>query len=193
MMRAYLVLLDSNFQAAARAALHLQNVTCIRCYGTGSPSASLEARCQLALLPLLLEMLPNKAQSIAVKVYDPVLTEVDKEVIQHLGGSILQPEEATQHATTEKVLFYMPHCDAALYNEVLDSNWDMQQLGQLAFLGNSFSHMEVRLSVLLSPASRHAFHHETPRTARLKPIAPPVSNPFTRCTAASKLLINCVA
>eukprot|EP00892_Ulva_mutabilis_P005703 jgi/Ulvmu1/3504/UM162_0011.1 len=128
----------------SKAAPHLQNVTCIRCYGTGSPAASLEARCQLALLPLLLEVLPNKTKAMDVKVYDPVLTDADKEVIEQLGCSILQPEDAMQHATAEQVLFYMPHCDAALYNEVLDSNWDMQQLANLCFIGNSFSHMEDR-------------------------------------------------
>lgn len=88
-------------------------------------------------------MLSHKGEALQVQVYDPVLSDMDKQVIKDLGGTILLAEEAMQHTCSEKTLFYMPHCDAALYNEVLESNWSIHQLSDLSFLGNSFSHMEV--------------------------------------------------
>lgn len=103
----------------------------------------MEARSQLALLPLLLEQLATGNEAVTLQVYDPVLTDADKSVISSIGGSMLSAEEAMQHSCTEDVLFYMPHCDASLYNEVLESNWGAAELSRLAFLGNSFRHMEV--------------------------------------------------
>lgn len=81
--------------------------------------------------------------TVPVHVYDPVLTEADRAVIEAIGGSILSADEAMQHTCSEEVLFYMPHCDASLYNEVLDSNWGAAEISRLSFLGNSFRHMEV--------------------------------------------------
>lgn len=44
---------------------------------------------------------------------------------------------------SEPVLFYMPHCDASLYSDVLDENWSKDALACVAVLGNSFAHMQV--------------------------------------------------
>lgn len=70
--------------------------------------------------------------------------DIDREVIRQLGGSVLCEDGAGQHAVSEPVLFYMPHCDASLYSDVVDDNWSKDALACVAILGNSFSHMHVR-------------------------------------------------
>jgi SRR1 len=133
--------------AAARSAGHpARRCQHIRCYGLGRPSRSLPARAQLALLPLLRQAF---APDSAVTVHDPALEEADVALIEGLGFSASAADAAQQHAVAEATLFYMPHCDAALYNDVLDANWSAHGLARLAFLGNSFETMQVRCPALM--------------------------------------------
>lgn len=140
---------DSKFYSSLRTAIAQSDfewtkVRCIRCYGLGCPTKSIEARCQLALLKLLSKTLgPQECQCL---VYDPVFEDVDKEVIRQLGGDVLSDDGAGEHAVSEPVLFYMPHCDASLYSDVLDENWSKDALACVAVLGNSFAHMQERWS-----------------------------------------------
>jgi hypothetical protein len=116
-------------------------VKTIRCYGLGCPTKSVEARSQLALLKLLSTNLgPSECECHA---YDPVFEAVDLEVLQQLGIGVLSEDDSQEHAVSQPVLFYMPHCDATLYSEVLDSNWSTDALANVAILGNSFEHMQV--------------------------------------------------
>jgi len=128
---------------AAGDAAYWRRITRVRCYGLGPPSSSLSARAQLALLPVLLSLLPG-APSAAF--YDPVLSDLDKQLIAAAGGTLLTEAAAADHRVTESTLFYMPHCDASVYNDVLDANWAAESLPELAILGNSFEHMQERWS-----------------------------------------------
>lgn len=118
-----------------------QQTAGIRCYGLGSPTASLDARAQLALVAVLIDII---GKGVQVSFYDPVLSDVDKQLLLSQGHSVLSVDEATQHTATSATLFYMPHCDASLYDDVLDKNWDPLSLSRIAFLGNSFAAMHER-------------------------------------------------
>lgn len=76
-------------------------------------------------------------------MYDPVFEAVDEEVIGQLGGDVLSDAEAEEHSVSGPVLFYMPHCDSSLYSDVLEKNWSIDAMANVAILGNSFSHMQV--------------------------------------------------
>jgi hypothetical protein len=119
------------------------SVRSIRCYGLGRPTKSLESRCQLALLALLPELIG--VARCPCLVYDPVLAAIDVAVLQHLGLTQLSQDEAEVHTVSEPTLFYMPHCESILYSDVLDQNWSVEKLLNVAILGNSFQHMEVRV------------------------------------------------
>ena len=36
-------------------------------------------------------------------------------------------------------IFYMPHCNYNLYNNVLGTNWELNKLSKLILIGNDFS------------------------------------------------------
>jgi hypothetical protein len=128
-------------RGVAFAEFEWAKVKCIRCYGLGRPTKSIEARCQLALLQLLSRKLgPRQCRCL---LYDPVFEAVDEEVFRQLDLAVMSEEQAGDHAVKEPVLFYMPHCDAALYSDVLDMNWGVEALANVAILGNSFAHMQV--------------------------------------------------
>lgn len=117
-------------------------VQSIRCYGLGRPTKTVEARCQLALLKILSTSLgPEQCECW---VYDPVFEAVDVEVCGQLGVTVISADEAEEHGVSEPTLFYMPHCDSTLYSDVLDKNWSASALENVAILGNSFAHMQVR-------------------------------------------------
>lgn len=46
-------------------------------------------------------------------------------------------------------LFYMPHCEEWMYDNVLAANWGSEQLRRVAILGNSFRNYYDRLVVRL--------------------------------------------
>jgi hypothetical protein len=79
-----------------------------------------------------------------VYVYDPVLKAMDKEVLEEWDCSVMDDVEASEHEVRDKTLFYMPHCEAPLYNDVMDANWSPERLRNIAVLGNSYNTMHVR-------------------------------------------------
>lgn len=79
-----------------------------------------------------------------VLVYDPVLTSTDIAILKAAGCTPLAEADAAMQTVTEPTLFYMPHCEASLYNDVLDRNWAVDALSNMAIFGNSFGAMLVR-------------------------------------------------
>lgn len=124
-----------------RADFPWASVMQLRCYGLGSPSQSPTARAQLALLPYLLSSCHPDATAAA---FDPVFTDTDHKVLRGCACAVLTEQAAAAYTLTEPALFYMPHCGAGLYNDVLDANWSPSHLRHLAILGNSFTTILVR-------------------------------------------------
>ena len=95
--------------------------------GLGSPTRSAVSRFQLALALVLAQHLRIDAED--VDLYDPVFTPVDVATLRlKRVGTVLDraaadaacgPDAAPARAST---FWYMPHCEAALYENVLRAN-----------------------------------------------------------------------
>ena len=92
-------------------------VDTILAYGIGSVENSMFSLFQFAFLLVL----KGRIESHAVcKFFEPVMTEVDRQVIESYGVSAARKDSDRSHAESDgRVLFYMPHCDRTLYEWVL--------------------------------------------------------------------------
>ncbi|KAG0540726.1 hypothetical protein BDA96_03G433800 [Sorghum bicolor] len=105
--------------------------------GVGSFESSPAARLQLALAALLRrDLLPEAASA---DLFDPVLSAVECAAAAALGFSVPSLDDGCRRRAEEPTLFYMPHCEASLYDALLAANWDSPaQLRRVCVLGNSF-------------------------------------------------------
>lgn len=102
--------------------------------GVGSFESSPAARLQLALAALLRrDLLPGSATA---DLFDPVLSAVECAAAAALGFAVPSLDDGGRCRVAEPTLFYMPHCEASLYDALLDANW--AQLRRVCVLGNSF-------------------------------------------------------
>ncbi|KAA8492947.1 Protein SENSITIVITY TO RED LIGHT REDUCED 1 [Porphyridium purpureum] len=120
--------------------------------GLGSFEASANARYQLALLRLLLAsehlhefFAGDSGQGVAVQIFDPVMSALDREFLRVNFPMYEQREVSSQDTTCfaasqdAPLFMYMPHCGRTLYHNVLHANWSSKaELTQLIVLGNSF-------------------------------------------------------
>ncbi|KQK07804.1 protein SENSITIVITY TO RED LIGHT REDUCED 1 [Brachypodium distachyon] len=104
--------------------------------GVGSFESSLAARLQLALAALLRrDLLPDASADL----FDPVLSAAECAAAAALGFAVPRLDDGCRRRAAGPTLFYMPHCEAALYDALLDANWEPRaQLRRLCVLGNSF-------------------------------------------------------
>jgi hypothetical protein len=56
----------------------------------------------------------------------------------------------------KRVLFFMPHCDKSLFNNLLWSNWEINKLNNIYIFGNSFNNM---LETIISNISLQSFSY----------------------------------
>jgi len=136
----------------------------IFCYGLGSIDDQFSSRYQFALLLLIVdefkEMTSNLDTSCShvglkvnsVELYDPVFTQTDKKLLEEvysfkvesINTKCMKQIDLLSDANADNAvlnLFYMPHCGKALYNNLLFSNWSINNLNKLMILGNSFNTM----------------------------------------------------
>lgn len=106
--------------------------------GVGSFESSPAARLQLALAALLRRDLLAGASATA-DLFDPVLSSVECAVAVALGFAVPSLDDGCGRRVEEPTLFYMPHCEASLYDALLAANWEPRaQLRRVCVLGNSF-------------------------------------------------------
>lgn len=122
----------------------------VYCYGLGNYSTCPVSRFQLSLLLSLIEHPSFRSRVGSVKFFDPVFTSNEKKYLasrrnttvlstnnqccQNVGApSSDQPNRFT--------LFYMPHCDASLFNNLLWANWSVEELRNIIIFGNSFKYI----------------------------------------------------
>ncbi|XP_065868116.1 protein SENSITIVITY TO RED LIGHT REDUCED 1 [Euphorbia lathyris] len=124
-------------------------------YGIGSIESYETPRVQLSVAVLMKKELSWIGD---IEVFDPVLSSVESQVLETLGCSVLSTNEHGRRCVTKPTLFYMPHCEAELYNNLLQANWGLEQLNQIVLFGNSFEVYqylsEFRNSVLVD-SSKH--------------------------------------
>ncbi|KAH0896338.1 hypothetical protein HID58_045906 [Brassica napus] len=85
-----------------------------------------------------------------IEVFDPVLSATESSVLESLGCTVLSVNEQARREALKPTLFFMPHCEANLYNNLLQANWRMDRLSKIALFGNSFQMYEEQ--VTLDPA-----------------------------------------
>lgn len=126
-------------------------------YGVGSLMDSAVARCQLALSRLLANEI--QVEFAPVLVFDPVLTAGEKEAMEEIGCTPIQENEEGRRVAVGPTLFYMPHCEAHLYDNVLKANRSSPgSLKKIAILGNSFRSYQERWALSPHPKSTRPIH-----------------------------------
>jgi hypothetical protein len=99
-----------------------------------SPTSQL----QLALCLCLCKLLLTSGGYSSCSVFDPVLTDMDRELYLHLGIPVLTVNSKGKHSVTARTLFFMPHCPYRLYCNVLWANWE--NLERIHIFGNRLVH-----------------------------------------------------
>jgi SRR1 protein len=111
-------------------------LTTITCYGIGKISESTVSRHQLAFLQILAKQLDIQV----INIWDPLITEEEWEYYDSLGyNKVHFPIKA------EKVtLFYMPHCDFHVYDQLLSFQGHASLLHNTIIFGNTFDGYALR-------------------------------------------------
>lgn len=73
-----------------------------------------------------------------IEVFDPILSLTESRVLEALGCSVLSVNELGRRQALRPTLFFMPHCEAELYDTLLQANWRGDILNQIVLFGNSF-------------------------------------------------------
>ncbi|KAL5570403.1 hypothetical protein UlMin_026978 [Ulmus minor] len=112
-------------------------------YGIGSIESYESPRLQLSLALLL----KRKLNWIGgMEVFDPVLSTTDSRVLEFFNCSVLSVNEQGRRKAQKPTFFFMPHCEAELYDNLLQENWGVGLLSNVVLLGNSFETYEHHLS-----------------------------------------------
>ena len=72
----------------------------------------------------------------SVWVYDPVLSEDELQVVESFGCVRIPVNESCHRAVYHPTLFFMLHCDMAMYSNLLGANWGREGLWHVTLLGN---------------------------------------------------------
>ena len=102
-----------------------------------------------------------------MQFFDPIITAPEAEVLTTLHVEIITENEMGKRTAVTPALFFMPHCDLPLYNNLLWANWRPECLCNVALLGNSldFYHRSTASSKLQQRAwyvfAAHALASET--------------------------------
>ncbi|XP_065034880.1 protein SENSITIVITY TO RED LIGHT REDUCED 1-like [Musa acuminata AAA Group] len=129
-------LVQHGLARALSSALEIRMVV----YGVGSIESYDPSRLQLALAILL-----RRDLGLAVpylEVFDPILSATECAVMTAFDCALVPVDERGRREVRAPTLFYMPHCEAALYDGLLEANWRPSSLNRMVVLGNSFSAYE---------------------------------------------------
>ncbi len=144
----------------------LKNVQKMIVLGTGSFRHSATSRYQMMFAILLVEEAELMSEVKKVCVYDPAFGKVDVEVLKRMKvekeGVRVEAWSAEQSKSfvenreddddrNETVFAYMPHCEADLYEEILEHRWvntgsETDPMRRILLCGNKFSNYHERWS-----------------------------------------------
>ncbi|KAF6136507.1 hypothetical protein GIB67_035066 [Kingdonia uniflora] len=112
-------------------------------YGIGSIESYETPRLQLALAILIKR---NFDWVGDIEVFDPVFSTTECAVLKALGCSVLSVNEQGRRQALKPTMFFMPHCEAVLYDNLLQANWGAEFLNRIVLFGNCFSKYESFVS-----------------------------------------------
>lgn len=125
-------------------------------YGVGSIELYEPPRLQLSLAILL----KRKFSWIGdIEVFDPVLSTTECQVLEALGCSVLSINEQGQRCAQKPTMFFMPHCESMLYDNLLRANWGVELLNHVVLFGNSFDAYEKNVSYSKNSAMVDSTRH----------------------------------
>ncbi|KAL8028662.1 hypothetical protein ABFX02_14G175800 [Erythranthe guttata] len=125
-------------------------------YGIGSIESFESPRLQLGLAILI----KRKFDWIGeIQVFDPIISMTESKVLTSLGCSVLSINEQGRRKAIEPTLFFMPHCEAELYDNLLEANWGADNLNRVVIFGNSFGEYERIVSLSQRSIRKHSWRH----------------------------------
>ncbi|CAA0831413.1 Protein SENSITIVITY TO RED LIGHT REDUCED 1 [Striga hermonthica] len=113
-------------------------------YGIGSIDSFEPPRLQLALAVLMkrsFDWIGN------IQVFDPIISLTESRVLTSLGCEVMLVNEHGRRQVIRPTLFFMPHCEVELYDNLLQANWRLDSLSRLVLFGNSFAEYEQQVSI----------------------------------------------
>ncbi|KAK4483553.1 hypothetical protein RD792_010752 [Penstemon davidsonii] len=113
-------------------------------YGIGSIESFEPPRLQVSLAILMRRKFDWIGE---IQVFDPVISLTESKVLTSLGCSVLSVNEQGRRQAMKPTMFFMPHCEAELYENLLEANWAVDQLTRFVLFGNSFDLQEQYMSV----------------------------------------------
>lgn len=128
-------------------------------YGIGSIESYEPPRLQLSLAILM----KRKFNWIGtIEVFDPIISLAESKVLEALGCSVLSINEFGRRRALRPTLFFMPHCEAELYDNLLQANWTVELLNRMVLFGNSFSVYQHYSSMIsnstITSSRQHILH-----------------------------------
>ncbi|KAK1394787.1 Protein SENSITIVITY TO RED LIGHT REDUCED 1 [Heracleum sosnowskyi] len=125
-------------------------------YGIGSIESYEPPRLQLSLAILI----KRKFSWIGrVEVFDPIISLAESRVLEALGCSVLSVNEFGRRQAIRPTLFFMPHCEAELYDNLLHANWRVDMLNRMVLFGNSFSVYQHYGSIISNSTTTSSRQH----------------------------------
>ncbi|XP_057458443.1 protein SENSITIVITY TO RED LIGHT REDUCED 1 [Lotus japonicus] len=82
-----------------------------------------------------------------IEVFDPIISVTESRVLEALGCSVMSINEHGRREALSPTMFFMPHCEAELYNNLLQANWKLNNLKNMVLFGNSFEEYEQHASI----------------------------------------------
>ena len=76
-----------------------------------------------------------------------ILSATESRVLEALGCSVMSINEHGRREALKPTMFFMPHCEAELYNNLLQANWKLNLLKNMVLFGNSFETYEQHVSL----------------------------------------------
>ncbi|GER53668.1 protein SENSITIVITY TO RED LIGHT REDUCED 1 [Striga asiatica] len=113
-------------------------------YGIGSIDSFEPPRLQLALAILMKRSFDWVG---GIQVFDPIISLTESRVLTSLGCEVLSVNEQGRRPVVRPTLFFMPHCEVELYDNLLQANWGLDPLSRMVLFGNSFSEYEQQVSI----------------------------------------------
>jgi hypothetical protein len=91
---------------------------------------------QFSLFVLLINEFKDKCESLESFIFDPLLTELDKSILNKFGINLLDNKNGKYCYAGFHTIFLMLHCPYRLYNNVVWANWN--NLDKIVIIGNRF-------------------------------------------------------
>ncbi|VFQ94770.1 unnamed protein product [Cuscuta campestris] len=129
---------------------------CMVIYGIGSIESFESPRLQLSLAILMKRELSWIGD---MEIFDPIITLTESRVLTSLGCSVLSINENGRREAAKPTLFFMPHCEAELYDNLLHANWRADLLSHIILFGNSFEEYEHHTSICNNTYSANSRKH----------------------------------